>query len=376
MKAPRRLRVLQAVLDLESGGLERMVASLMRSLPRSDFETHLLALNFLGRHASGLEEVGPVHVVRSRAGASLLWPRALTRAIREIAPDVVHTHSGVWFKVSLAARRAGVPRLVHTDHGRLNPDPLSYRIADHFASRRTDVVVAVSEALGAQMRRTVVGSAWPITVIPNGIDTAEFSRDRTAPGWKVRHGIDPDRPVLVTVGRLDAIKCYDVMLRAFSQVVQAGTGGLPPILVVAGDGPEEAHLKGLAQELRLGDAVRWLGWTDDVRDLLADAAAFTLSSRSEGTSMSLLEAMSLGVCPVVTNVGGNPAVLGSVLAHRLVPSGDVAGLADAYRRVLEREGERREDAAQARRRVEEAFSLGAMVRAYASIYLGGGNGYR
>jgi glycosyltransferase involved in cell wall biosynthesis len=127
----------------------------------------------------------------------------------------------------------------------------------------------------------------------------------------------------------------------------------------------------LARELELGDAVRWLGWTDDVRDVLAEATAFTLSSRSEGTSISLLEAMSLEVCPVVTAVGGNPAVLGGELAHRLVPSGDVAGLANAYRSVLANDGERRRDAVQARRRVEAEFSLAAMVRAYAKIYVGG-----
>lgn len=369
----KRLRVLQVVLDLESGGLERMVASLMLALPPTRFESHLLALNFLGRHAKGLEAVAPLHVVRSWPGVSLLWPRVLTRAIREIAPDVVHTHSGVWYKASLAARRAGVHRLVHTDHGRITPDPLSHRLADRLASRRTDVVVAVSESLRTRMHDTVVGAGWPITVIPNGIDTSAFS-PRPASGWKARHGVDRERPLLATVGRLDPVKCYDVMLRAFRDLLAApvagGSSAPPPVLAIAGDGPDEARLKGIARELALGDAVRWLGWSDDVRDLLAEAAVFTLSSRSEGTSMSLLEAMSCGVCPVVTDVGGNAAVLGAALKHRLVPSGDAASLAAGYRRAIENAEERRRDAQEARRRVEEAYSLEAMVRAYGAIYEG------
>jgi glycosyltransferase involved in cell wall biosynthesis len=284
---------------------------------------------------------------------------------------VVHTHSGVWYKVSLAARRAGVRRLVHTDHGRITPDPLSYRIADHFASRRTDAIVAVSDALRERMLREVVAPGCSIAVIPNGIDTREFSPPPSPTSdWRNRHGVAADQPLVVTVGRLDPVKCYDLMLRAFRDALDATRSGPRPLLVIAGDGPDEARLKSIAGELRLGDAVKWLGWSDDVRDLLSEAAVFTLSSRSEGTSMSLLEAMSCGVCPVVTDVGGNAAVLGPRLAHRLVPSGDAGALAAGYRRALEQVDERRRDGSEARRRVENAFSLDAMVSAYMRLYTG------
>src|SRR5438093_10224690 len=89
-------------------------------------------------------------------------------------------------------------------------------------------------------------------------------------------------------------------------------------------------------------AVRLFGWRDDVERLLTGFDVFTLASRSEGTSVSLLEAMSAGVCPVVTDVGGNRSVLGSELHHRLVPSGDPEALAAAWVAALgDGGGERR-----------------------------------
>src|SRR3989454_7362719 len=89
-----------------------------------------------------------------RPPRSTLFPYTTLFRSRAVAPDVVHTHSGVWYKGSLAARHAGVPRLIHTDHGRHHPDPLSARVLDGLAARRTDVIVAVSEALGHQMADT------------------------------------------------------------------------------------------------------------------------------------------------------------------------------------------------------------------------------
>ena len=95
-----------------------------------------------------------------------------------------------------------------------------------------------------------------------------------------------------------------------------------------------------------------------------------MSSHSEGTSVSLLEAMSAQLCPIVTDVGGNAAVLGSILRHRLVPPRDPSALAAVWRDALAEPGRRSADAAAARARVLEAFTLDAMVRAYERLYEG------
>jgi glycosyltransferase involved in cell wall biosynthesis len=359
------------VLDLEAGGLEKLVADIVRGMDRSRFEAHVLALNFLGRHARGLEEFAHLHTARMLGGWSMLWPKRLSEQMREIAPQVVHTHSGVWYKATLAARMAGVPRLVHTDHGRLHPDPWGARFLGGIASRRTDVVVAVSEALALQMARTVVHDASRVVAVPNGVDTQLF-RPRPDQG-KVRCelGIPADGPVIGSIGRLDPIKDYDVMIEAFARLLAGWTPGVPrPTLIIAGDGPATAPLRELVHARRLEGAVHLLGWRDDVHDLHEAFTLFTMSSISEGTSVALLEAMSAGLCPVVTAVGGNPAVLGNRLRHRMVPPRDPDALTAAWRAAVLEPERRTADGMLARRRVEDAFGLDAMVRRYEAIYLG------
>jgi glycosyltransferase involved in cell wall biosynthesis len=184
-------------------------------------------------------------------------------------------------------------------------------------------------------------------------------------------GLDPDRPILGSIGRFDAIKGYDIMLAAFGLLMAHWDTGPTPLLVLAGEGPELPRLRDQAAALGPQAEVRFIGWRKDVTDLLNAFSLFTLASRSEGTSLSLLEAMSCGCCPVVTDVGGNGAVLGPDLAHRMVPASNPQALANAWRDALRDPDRCAADAALARHRVEALFSLDAMVRAYEALYLEG-----
>jgi glycosyltransferase involved in cell wall biosynthesis len=296
----------------------------------------------------------------------------LAELIRRIGPDVVHSHSGVWYKSAKAARLARVARVIHTDHGRRHvPDYRRDRFFDRRAAARTDVVVTVSDPLARHMADGLVDPR-KIRVIRNGVDTGEFAPRPDDGALRAAWGIAKDHPVIVSVGRFDPIKRYDLMIEAFASLRRDWSGGAPPVLVLAGEGEDEGLLRRRTQELGLsGDAVKLPGWIRDVHPLHALATAFSLSSQSEGTSISLLEAMSAGLCPVVTDVGGNGAVLGEGLRHRLVPFGDPAAMAAAWRQALADGPARERDGLAARRRVEDAYSLTAMVRAYEELYLDG-----
>jgi glycosyltransferase involved in cell wall biosynthesis len=366
-RSPRRLRVLHVVQNLNYGGMERLLFEMLRLSDRTRFESHVLNLQFVGRFGQGLEEFAGVHLAPPMSRLSMLRPRALASAIADLAPDVVHTHSGVWYKASLAARIAGVPWLLHTEHGRAIPDPWLSRTLDRFASARTDVIVGVSEAVAAQLRDGVVAHSERVVVVPNGVDV-----DRFAPTRDVRLvrelGIPGEAPILGSIGRLEPIKGYEVMVDAFAHLQRGWNGGSRPFLIVAGDGSERSALEARTRAAGVQGNVRWLGWRDDVSNLYAAFTLFTMSSHSEGTSISLLEAMSSELCPVVTEVGGNRAVLGEGLRHRLVPPADPAALADAWRAALADRQRRAEDARAARRRVSDAFSLQSMVDRYERLY--------
>jgi glycosyltransferase involved in cell wall biosynthesis len=311
----------------------------------------------------------PIHLVGQQARWSMLWPSQVARRIREIEPDVLHSHSGVWYKASRAARMARVPWLVHTDHGRMVPDPWAARLVDRLASRRTDVVVAVSQPLAERLRRHVVAHPERVRVVINGVDTdAIRPASPTDPNLRAELDIAADAAVVGSIGRLEPIKGYDVML--------ASLAALPPelsqtVLVLAGDGSARPDLERRARELGLERRVRFLGWRDDLAAVLGTLDLFVLTSRSEGTSVSLLEAMSAGLCPVVTAVGGTPDVIGPDLAHRLVPSEDPRAIAAGWAAALLDPAARARDAPRARQRVVQGFSLRAMVASYERIYLEG-----
>ena len=205
-------------------------------------------------------------------------------------------------------------------------------------------------------------------VVWNGVDTERY-RPRPDTGSLRRElGIRPETPIVGSIGRLERVKGYDVMLCAFRLLLDGLDGESAPVLVVGGEGAERPALERLLAELDLDGRVYFLGWRDDLHDLHAAYTLFTLSSRSEGTSISVLEAMSAGLCPVVTDVGGNRAVLGDHLVHRLVPPGNPEALARAWREALSDAARRKRDGASARQRVEDDFSALRMVREYEDIY--------
>ncbi|HVX39492.1 MAG TPA: glycosyltransferase [Gemmatimonadaceae bacterium] len=374
MIAPaRRARLLHVVLTLDVGGLERLVIELVNRADAARFDSHVLTIRHAGRRASDLRDPDVLHAAPPQSRWSMLWPRELAAEIRTLAPDIVHTHSGVWYKASLAAALAGVRRSVHTDHGRLVPDRWHDRLTDGLAARRTGAVVAVSDPLAAYMRRALHVPTSRLRVIRNGVDVDAFAvhgAARAASVVRSELGIAPDVPVIGSIGRLDAIKDYALLIEAFAVLRAGWRGGPAPALVIAGDGPERASLESRVRALdaRVAADVRFLGFRSDVRELLAAFDVFSLSSRSEGTSLSLLEAMSAGLCPVVSNVGGNADVLGPELAHRLVDSREPRVFGDALTDALRAAERRRTDGDRARRRARSEYSLDAMVRAYERLY--------
>lgn len=367
-----RIRVLHLIQNLNYGGMERLLADLVRHLDADRIESHIMALQYLGRFSEGLEDVATLHLADPLPWYSMLWPDRLIDRIRQVAPDIVHTHSGVWYKGAIAARRAGVGFLLHTDHGRQRPDPWLNRFLDGLAARRTDLVVAVSDALAQQLTATVVHHSDRVRVILNGVDTTAHRPRRDNGLIRGELGIGADVPIIGSIGRLEWIKGFDVMIEAFAVLRRNWCNGPGPVLVVAGDGSRRHELEGIVARHGLADAVRLLGWRDDVADLHRSFSLFTMASRSEGTSVSLLEAMSAGLCPVVTEVGGNAAVLGEELRHRLVPGEDPTALARAWSDALSNPRAREEDGRRARMRVEEQFGVVGMARRYEEIYLARG----
>src|SRR6185436_12931167 len=171
-----------------------------------------------------------------RRGISMMMPVSVARAIRETRADVVHVHTGTWFKGARAAALAGVRCVVYTEHGREHDDPPLMRWLDRQASRSTTRVVAVSARLARYLADVVGIPAAKLSTIANGVDTDVFSPGPPPEGLRASLGLDPDAIILGSVGRLETVKAYEHLLDAAASL--RARLDRPLAVVLAGDGSQ------------------------------------------------------------------------------------------------------------------------------------------
>jgi glycosyltransferase involved in cell wall biosynthesis len=280
--------------------------------------------------------------------------RQLKNAFKQHDVHVVHTHNtGAMIYGVLAARWARVPAVIHTRHGQRFG--ASRRQTWTFAalSRWMDRVVGVSQDSGQQCLREGVPPNR-VRTIWNGIDLTRFAYTGSCPGGPA-----------VLVARLVPEKDLPTLLQAAALVVRRE----PTFrLQVAGDGPCMTEARLTIQDLDLQDHVQLLGECRDVPAVLRQASLFVMSSRTEGISLTLLEAMACGLPIVATRVGGNTEVVQDGQTGWLVPAGDVQELANAVERLWRNVEEAQQFGRAGRERVVQHFDVQRMVSQYEDLY--------
>jgi len=367
-----QVRVTQVVFDLEGGGMESLVAEIVTRFAGTQFTMSVITLSGrIGRTGARIRAlVDQFYAIRPVPGLSMLAPLGLSRAIARTRPDVVHLHSGAWYKPALAARLARVPRIVFTEHGRAHYDPALLRWLDRTASRWTDVVLAVSDGVARYLRARVGVDESRIRTVPNGVDVECFTPGAPPEGLRASLRLPADGMVIGSLGRFESVKAYDRLVGAYARLVHGARRGCPLHLVLCGDGSQRAALERQAAALGVADGVRFPGWTDTPLAFYRLFDVFALTSLSEGASVSLLEAMSCGAAPVVTDVGANAELLGPDLAAQSISGWNVDAFASVLDSTLHEPGRRATVGRIARQRVVERYTLEGMITAYERAYRG------
>jgi len=199
-------------------------------------------------------------------------------------------------------------------------------------------------------------------VIYNGIADASL---KPSAQLKTELGLAVNDIVLGTISRLDVIKNHPMMLEAFSKILAEKTNIK---LLIVGDGPMKKELFDLVEQLDISQQVIFTGFRPNPQAYLAIIDIFLLPSLSEGTSMTLLEAMSFAKPSIATAVGGTPEILVHEKTGLLVDNKDEAGLVSAIKILLDNEKLRKQYGKNARTRYEEYFTLEVMVKNYEALY--------
>lgn len=287
----------------------------------------------------------------------------IRRSLRRRPPDVLHMNDPrALTAAGIASLGLPLARIVSRRAAFPIRSPGRYR-------RFADRVICVSRQVAAICCRDGLPEAR-LRVVYDGADPARFENlDRQRGRAGLEAAFDgAGGPILLAAGKLTACKGHHVLLKALTHLQPA----LPNLrLAIAGTGEEASALAALARDLRLADRVRFLGFRDDVPELMAGADAFVFPSLEEGLGSTVIEAMLARVPVVASRTGGVPELLeagnGGPLGT-LVPAGDATALAEGIRETLDDMGTAARKSEQARLHALRRFTADAMVEDTLAVY--------
>jgi sugar transferase (PEP-CTERM/EpsH1 system associated) len=363
----RRLHVVQLLLSLNTGGQEVLCARLVERLDPERFTSTVLALEDGGWLSRRLDDRGfRVRCLGASPGLQPGLVLRLARVLRDLRPDVVHCHNHKPIVYGgLATLLLPRTRLVFTKHGASSWDGEALSGLSRFVVGRSHAVIAVSKDIAGPLASEGWVRRERLHTVLNGIDTDEFQHASSTQALKAPLGFSPEHRLIGTVARLSKEKDQATLLRAFARLSPRRPEAR---LLVVGDGTLRGDLERLAGELGIQDRTLFAGEREDIADILASLDVFCLPSLTEGTSLTLLEAMSTGLPVVATAVGGNLEIVRNGVSGLLVPPREPERLADALMEVLRDPERARAMGELGREIVTERYSIRAMVEKHEAIY--------
>jgi glycosyltransferase involved in cell wall biosynthesis len=352
------MKIAHVVDSMEVGGAETLVSQMCRLQREQGHDPSVYAVAALGALGEQMQKEGfavQPNVGRHLADAS----RNFFRIFKESTPDVVHLHNPTpTVYAAIAARMAGVPSIVSTRHSLVAP-PRRLVVELKYAAAATccDWVVGICDATVNNLKDIHSVPARKIVRVYNGaVPLKRVAKE----DWPPKSGF-----TLVYVGRLAPVKNHVLLLNAF----RGALSSMPELqLWMVGDGSERKTLERLAAELGISGQVTFWGQQLDVAPFFSAADAFIMSSKSEGLPMSLLQAFSLGLPAIVTDVGGMAEVVRLAKAGITVSVADPSEMRAAILRLAGNNAERMQFSKNAEVIFQSSFTLLTMVDAYMNLY--------
>lgn len=370
-------RAVFVITGLSTGGSEMMLLKLLERIDRQRFAPHVISLGGKGEIGPRIEALGvPVDALGMRPYLPSPWKfLQLVRRLRQLQPDFVHTwmyHADLLG--GLAARLAGVRAVGwRVNHSNLDPK---------LNKRSTMWIVAICARLSWWLPRRILScsekarvvhiaagyAASKLVVVPNGFDLALFKPDSAArASVRAELGLTTGTPLVAIVARYHPQKNVDGFVEAAIAVARVR----PEVhFMLAGSGLDAANAVLAAAIGNFGAPQRFhlLGRRDDVPRLMAAADVLALSSHGEAFPNVVGEGMACGVSFVSTDAGDAAEIIGDT--GRVVPAGDMQGLARELIAMLDMPAEQRESLGRrARERVRERYDIERVVQQYQAFYL-------
>lgn len=386
----RPVRVLLLLTSLHGGGAERVAVHLLNGLDPERFDVRMGLLRRNGPYLGEVDEkrliVAPEgeerfnfdgpnraqYATGTLVNAIRQAPLAYRDMIAQVRPDVVMsflkgTNLLTWLALMnlgparpswIAREGNNVLAVLHEEAPNRFVERMSYALTRR-AYRRADAVLANSTDMAANLTRDLGLDAGRVRMINNPIDLAGIERQAEA-----RPAGLPNRPYLITAGRLEYQKAHEVLIQAFAQSGLARSHAL----VILGKGSRLPHLHRLAAQLGVGEQVRFIGFVANPYAWMASADLFVLPSRWEGFPSVAAEAMACGTALLLTDCPYGPRdIIEPGESGELVPPDDAAALAGAMAELVADPARRARMVAAGRQQVGR-FALNTIVERYGRLF--------
>ena len=305
--------------------------------------------------------------------------RRLKQIIKEYKPDIVHTHAS---KAGALGRRAAsackVPIVVHTFHGHVFHSYFGktktniFKAIERRLAKKTDAVIAISDIQKKELTETHnICSPEKVHVIPLGFDLQQFHDKRKSERSKTRKelNIQDHEIAIAIVGRLAPIKNHDYFLDVMESVLNRTK--VPIKCFIVGDGPEREYIQERVNVINasFGEIICLTSWISDIGSFNAGMDIICLTSKNEGTPVSLIEAQAGGVPVVTTEVGGVRDVVLDGDTGYIVPVNDKEMFAEKVVELIENEKKRSIMSQNGWNFVREKFHYQMLVRNMDQLYV-------
>jgi glycosyltransferase involved in cell wall biosynthesis len=361
-------KIAHVTFDMRIGGAEQVILNLALNTDMNRFDVRVLCLE---------KEIGPlgrqlekrkIKIIsfNRKPGFDVKLIKDLRDHIVESQIDILHCHQYTPYVYGLLASLGTPCKIIFTEHGRFFPDTKKLKrvMINPVFEKFTRSITAISSATVDALVQFENFSRKRIMLIYNGLDDAGY-QNRNSEKLKQKYHISENDFVLGTVARLDPIKNQKMMLHALAELLKQ-RGNIK--LLIIGDGSERKNLEQLAEHLGIQGSVIFTGFRTDVYRFYPVMDIFLLTSFSEGTSMTLIEAMASSLPCIVTDVGGNPEIVEHEKTGLVIPSNRSDLLAGSVYRLMEDAASRKKMGAAGRLRYEHHYTIDKMVEAYQALY--------
>ncbi len=356
------MKILYLITGLNIGGAEKVLYDLIGSLNRERFEVVVVSIIPIGEIGEMMKKEGfRVLSLNARVKWNPFIFFRLLKILKKEKPDIVHTHL---FHADFLGRVIGKltkTSLITTIHN-INIGGGFREFLMRTTRNFSDYNIAVSEVVAKKAIDKKMAGSNKLSVIYNGINLRDF-HIKEKQETREKLNLPKDKAIFVSVGSLIGQKGYEYLIGAVKKIKREA------LFFILGEGAERKVLENQIKKNNLEDKVFLTGNVSNVNDYLQAADFFIIPSLWEGLSIALLEAAAAGKIIIATNVGGNSEVITNGENGFLIEPKNSQALAEKIEYVLnlpEEEKKRIKD--NARKTVEEKFSIEKMVKEYEDLY--------